>query len=278
MRSAAALTLVLVLSACGSEVVFQASPQPDDPPTVPADPPDDPPDDPPVDPPRRPDDPPVGCELSVTVESIAGNVACGYGGVSNISPGTLLAVEAAPDVAGLRLEMQGCPDGADCTCAITVACVGADIADFYANTPPTLVQAWIQPTEIIIGKPGPWECIDCGYGPPFFHAASQLAAVAAGGTISVEAGQLTSSETIDGATFETRALDAAAYEIAGLAPVQILLGSASVEQGETLALAMDDDLLTLSVRNLRSTWCTEDCGPNDPVVGSADWVIFGPIL
>ncbi|MEQ9318003.1 MAG: hypothetical protein RIF41_02550 [Polyangiaceae bacterium] len=160
---------------------------------------------------------------------------------------------------------------------MTVSCVGTDIASEYAAATPTLVQAWIQPDELVLGIPGPWECIDCGYGPPFFHAASKLVESGSGGTIDVAPGVITDIEILDGATFETHALDGAAYQIGGLAPVQLLLGTATVEEGQTLALAMDDDLLKLSLRNLRSTWCTDGCGPSDPTFGSADWVIFGPV-
>ena len=204
---------------------------------------------------------PAGCELTVSIDQVGGSLDCGFGGISNISPGTLLAVEPAPAADGVRFVMQRCPEGEDCVCAVTVSCVGTDIASEYAAATPTLVQAWIQPDELVLGIPGPWECIDCGYGPPFFHAASKLVESGSGGTIDVAPGVITDIEILDGATFETHALDGAAYQIGGLAPVQLLLGTATVEEGQTLALAMDDDLLKLSLRNLRSTWCTDGCGP-----------------
>lgn len=277
MRASITTLLTFALAACGSDVVIRGQPKDDDPPTVP-DTPDPPerPTDPPPDPPDPPPDP-TSCRVAVTVEQVSGSLECGYGGVSNLSPGMLLAVEPSPATDGVRFVMQGCPAGEDCICAVTAACVGSDVALTYPNALPTHVQAWIQPDELVLGTPGPWECIDCGYGPPFFHAASKLVDASQSGTIGVAQGPVTNIESIGGATFTTHALDGAAYEIGGLAPVQILVGSATVEEGQTLALVMDDDLLKLSLRNLGSTWCTDGCGPSDPPVGGADWVVFGPV-
>lgn len=260
------------MTVCSGHGVGEGASTPGTPPGK--DPPSDPPSDPPTDPPSDPPSP--TCEVAVEVETLEGSVACDYGSVSNITPATLLGVEAVPESDGLRFEMQGCPDGQDCVCAITVSCVGSDIAGFYAGALPLAVQASVQPDELILGHPGAWECIDCGYGPPFFHAGARVLEPSMNGTISVEAGAVTGSFQIGGASYETHALDGAAYAIGGLAPIQMLLGTATVEQNQTIALVMDDDLLALSLRNRGSTWCVAGCSPGDPLVGSASWVVFGP--